>query len=122
MLLINIFDSRNIDEANNFLFKIIFTQSFKYKENIFIINENVKIVIELPFGFIDFKEKNSILSFFTIKTININNLPFICETEENEFDNLNIICTYLKLDDDKINNSKINLKYEESGNKEQKKS
>ena len=103
-------DTENIDLMEEFLFGILITKIYKVNEDIFFFSENMYIQIEIPNGFISFKNKfpildlipqnkNDILSIYNIS-------PLIIPKELDS--NIQIVCNYLKLlEDNTINLSDL---------------
>ena len=106
LLHVNIYDIKSLDYINEFLFCLLFTKIFVNDENLFILPENIKIIIELPFGFGDFLKKAPILKFFEIKKIDLDKLPKLIINKKNKElkDKCNLIYSYLVyLDSGQIN-------------------
>ena len=85
LLLINFYDLKDTRYANNFLFNLLFTKCFRNGENVYILPEFIKIVIELPYSFTDFKSKISMLNYFSCNTINLNSMPLIDKNDKFNF-------------------------------------
>ena len=79
-----------------FLFSFLINKCYKESENLFYLNDNVNIYIEIPFGFTDFFKEYKILTLFTNK----------CKLEKNKLDpliisekldsDIQVVCNYLK--------------------------
>ena len=112
LLHINIYDIKNFDYINEFLFSLLFTKIFNNNEKIYVLKENIKIVIEIPFGFGDFLKKVPILKYFKPKEIKLEKPPKINVTdkENNLKEKCNLICSYLDyLDTKEINTRNLSL-------------
>ena len=66
-----LFDTNNINLMNEFLFCILITKSYSNKENIFYLNNKINIIIEIPYGFTDFRNQFPILNLFKQRLISI---------------------------------------------------
>ena len=96
---LDLYDSDNIDLMTDFLFEIMILKSYKRKEDILMLPENIKIIIEIPNGFIDYELKFPILNLIPkqlreellIKDISLLNVP------QNILSNVQIVCNYLQL-------------------------
>ena len=71
-----------------FLFSLLITRNYSYDEKTFYLGYNAKIVVELPKGFYNMKEKFKLLNYFTNKELLLNELPKLRETK-NLLDNNN---------------------------------
>ena len=92
---IDLFDTNKINLMNEFLFCILITKSYSNKENIFYLGNKINIKIEIPYGFIDFRNQFPILNLFKQRLISIYKLPPL--KISNEFtSNIQIVCNYLK--------------------------
>jgi len=65
-------ETNNDDLMNELLFKLLILRFIDSKEKIFYLGNDINIIIEIPNGFIDFKEKYKILTLF--KNIHIDKL------------------------------------------------
>jgi hypothetical protein len=81
----------------DFLYSFLVTKLYGQSENLFYLSKKVKIVIEIPCGFVDFFNKYPLLSMFENRTeMKIANLPpLIVPKVINS--NVQIVCNYLKL-------------------------
>ena len=107
ILHINIYDIKNFNYINEFLFSLIFTKTFNNNEKIYVLKENIKIILEIPFGFGDFLKKCPILKYFNPKEIKLEKLPKI-NLKDREIkikEKCNLICSYL----DYLETKEINI-------------
>jgi len=84
----------------DFLFEILILKSYRKNEDILILPKDIKIIIEIPNGFIDYKSKFPILNLIPLESItklSIKDLPPL-NVEDN---NTQIVCNYLKLREEK---------------------
>ena len=65
-----------------FLFSILITRNYSYDEKTFYLGYNSKIVVELPNGFYNMKDKFKLLNYFTNKELLLNELPKLRETKK----------------------------------------
>ena len=92
-------DTDNIELMNEFLFEILILKSFKQNEKIIILPEDIKIIIEIPNGFINFEAKFPILTLIPDKLrtkLSIKSLDPL-KVSEDVNSNIQIVCNYLKL-------------------------
>ena len=103
---LDLYDSKQIDLMKDFLYSFLVTKLYGQNENLFYLSKKVKIVIEIPCGFIDFFNKYPLLSLFENRTqMKISQLPpLIVPKEINS--NIQIVCNYLKL----LNSGKLSEK------------
>jgi energy-coupling factor transporter ATP-binding protein EcfA2 len=95
ILHINLYDNCNIEFINEFFFCLIFTKIFTNNEKIFVIPDNVKIIIEIPYSYINFYYKSNILKLIkNNQKIKSNKLPILNTGPELE-KKINLICSYL---------------------------
>ena len=89
---IDIYDSNEETSflIKEFLFSLLITRSYCYDERIFYLDYGVKIVIEIPVGFYDMKEKFVLLDYFPHKNINLDNLPDLIDLEAQNNTNNNL--------------------------------
>ena len=94
---LDLYDSKKTELMKDFLYSFLITKLYGQNENLFYLSKKVKIIIEIPCGFIDFFDKFPLLSMFEKKTpMKIANLPpLIIQKELNS--NVQIVCNYLKL-------------------------
>ena len=103
VLHIDLFDTKKTEEMKEFLFSLLITKLYGLNENIFYLNKETKIKIELPYGFVDFFSKIPFLKMFKNKiNILIENLPPLIVSKAIDSD-IQIICNYLRI----IKNKKI---------------
>ena len=103
VLHIDLFDTKKTEEMKEFLFSLLITKLYGLNENIFYLNKETQIKIELPYGFIDFFSKIPFLKMFKNKiNILIENLPPLIVSKSIDSD-IQIICNYLRI----IKNKKI---------------
>ena len=81
---IDIYDSNEETSLiiKEFLFSLIITRSYSYDEKIFYLDYGVKIVIEIPIGFYDMKDKFILLDYFPQKKISLERLPNLLDLEK----------------------------------------
>ena len=81
---IDIYDSNEETSTiiREFLFSLLITRSYSYDERIFYLDYGVKIVIEIPIGFYDMKDKFILLDYFPSKKISLDNLPDLIDLED----------------------------------------
>ena len=97
VLHIDLFDTEKTDLMKEFLFSILITKLYGQNEDIFYLNKEIEIKIELPCGFIDFFLKFPFLKLFKNKTkISIKELPELIVSKDINSD-MQIICNYLRL-------------------------
>ena len=90
-------DSKQTELMKDFLYSFLITKLYGQNENLFYLSKKVKIIIEIPCGFIDFFQKYPLLSMFKNKTeMKITNLPPLIIQKELD-SNIQIVCNYLKL-------------------------
>ena len=78
-----------------FLFSISITKMYVQNENIFYLPKNIKIKIEIPNDFTDFKQKFPILTLFPQKTLSINKLAPL-KVPKDITSNVQVVANYLK--------------------------
>ena len=88
---INIYDSNEETSLliKEFLFSILIMKSYSHEEKVFYLGNDVKIVVEIPIGFYNMKEKFILLDYFKSKILKLENLPNLIDLEENQNDNNN---------------------------------
>ena len=97
VLHVDLFDTRRTELMREFLFSILITKLYGQNEDIFYLNKDVEIKIELPYGFIDFFSKFPFLKMFKNRIkISIEELPLLIVDKEIDSD-IQIICNYLRL-------------------------
>ena len=67
-----------------FLFSLLITRNYSFDEKIFYLGYGSKIVIEIPTGFYNMKDKFKLLNYFHIEELSFQNLPSL-----RDIDNLN---------------------------------
>ena len=89
---IDIYDSNEETTLiiKEFLFSLLITRSYSYNDKIFYVDENVKIVIEIPIGFYNMKDKFTLLEYFPSKIIKLGNLPNLIDLDDCYHKNNNI--------------------------------
>ena len=99
-------DSKHEELMKDFLYSFLITKLYGQNENLFYLSKKVKIIIEIPCGFVNFFHKYPLLSMFKNRTeMKIADLPpLIIEKELNS--NIQIVCNYIKL----LNSNKISEK------------
>ena len=94
---LDLYDSKQVDLMKDFLYSFLVTKLYGQNENLFYLSKKVKIVIEIPCGFIDFFNKYPLLSLFENRTqMEIAKLPPLIVSKEIN-SNIQIVCNYLKL-------------------------
>ena len=94
---IDLFDTNQIDLMKEFLFFILITKLYSLNEDIFYLDKEIEVKIELPFGFIDFLSKFPLLKLFKNKTsMTIKDLPKLIVFRDINSD-IQIMCNYLRL-------------------------
>ena len=97
VLHIDLYDSKKKELMKEFLFSLLITKLYGENEDIFYLNKEIEIKIELPFGFFDFFSKFQFLTMFKNRIkISIEDLPPLIVSKEIDSD-IQIICNYLKL-------------------------
>ena len=94
---LDLYDSKQVELMKDFLYSFLITKLYGQNENLFYLSKKVKIIIEIPCGFIDFFKKFPLLSMFKNRTeMKIENLPTLM-VPKNINSNIQIVCNYLKL-------------------------
>ena len=94
---LDLYDSKQVELMKDFLYSFLITKLYGQNENLFYLSKKVKIIIEIPCGFIDFFNKFPLLSMFKNRTeMKIENLPLLIVSKELN-SNVQIVCNYLKL-------------------------
>ena len=88
-----------------FLFSILITRNYSYDEKTFYLGYNAKIIVELPKGFYNMKDKFKLLNYFTNKELLLKELPKMRETEKepdnkNKLSDIQIVTHILKMLED----------------------
>ena len=97
MIHLDLYDSKQTELMKDFLYSFLITKLYGQNENLFYLSKKVKIMIEIPCGFIDFFDKFPLLSMFEKKTeMKIANLPPLI-IQKDLTSNVQIVCNYLKL-------------------------
>ena len=93
---IDITETKKKDLMKEFLFSFLINKCYKESENLFYLNDNVDIYIEIPFGFTDFFKEYKLLTLFQNKIkIEKNKLAPLIISEELDSD-IQVVCNYLK--------------------------
>ena len=107
---IDITETKKKDLMKEFLFSFLINKCYKESENLFYLNDNVDIYIEIPFGFTDFFKEYKILTLFENKyKIEKNKLDPLIISEKLDSD-IQVVCNYLKnleKDENIISNNNI---------------
>ena len=98
LLHIDLVDSKKVEVMRDFLFSFLILHYFPYNEHIVYLNENIQIMVEVPFGFVDFLQQYSILKEFQQHKMSKDKLPEIT-IPGNPLTNIQIVCMYLDLYD-----------------------
>ena len=94
---IDLYYTNQIDLMKEFLFFILITKLYSLNEDIFYLDKEIEVKIELPFGFIDFFSKFPLLKLFKNKILmTIKDLPKIIVLRDINSD-IQIMCNYLRL-------------------------
>ncbi len=64
---IDVMETKKNDLMKEFVFSFLIYKCYKESENLFYLNDNVNIYIEIPFGFTDFFKEYKILTLFKNK-------------------------------------------------------
>ncbi|OUM60841.1 hypothetical protein PIROE2DRAFT_13322 [Piromyces sp. E2] len=72
---LDLFSMNQIEIASEFLFSFLILKYYSQNENIFFYGNEMKIKVEIPNDFIDFKKIFPILNFFENTHITCNNIP-----------------------------------------------
>ena len=100
---IDIQETKKKDLMKEFLFSFLINKCYKESENLFYLNDNVDIYIEIPFGFTDFFKEYKILILFKNKyKLEKSKLEPLIISEKLDSD-IQIVCNYLKLLDENEN-------------------
>ena len=104
---IDICDTNQIQLMQEFLFSLLITKFYSYKESIFYFPKKVKIKIEIPNSFIDFFAKFPILTLFSSSKLSIEKLsPLIISRDIKS--NEQVVANYLKaLKENRIDNEDL---------------
>ena len=101
---IDIMETKKKDLMKEFLFSLLINKCYKESENLFYLNDNVNIYIEIPFGFTDFFKEYKILNLFNNKVkLEKNKLDPLIINEELDSD-IQVVCNYLNILDENENN------------------
>ena len=93
---IDITETKKKDLMKEFLFSFLINKCYKESENLFYLNDNVDIYIEIPFGFTDFFNEYKLLTLFQNKIkIEKNKLDPLIISEKLDSD-IQVVCNYLK--------------------------
>ena len=90
---IDIYDSDKESSViiKEFLFNILITRNYSFDEQIFYLGYGSKIVVEIPTGFYEMKDKFKLLNYFKNKKISIEKLPDLRDIKENNYKGKNKI-------------------------------
>ena len=107
---LDLYDTNKVNLMKEFLFSLLITKWYSRNENIFYLGNKVNIMIEIPYGFVNYMMKFPILNLFKKKIISIKELPNL-KISDNITSNIQIVCNYLKFfDEDKINKANVYIK------------
>ena len=106
---LDICDTNQIQLMQEFLFSLLITKFYCYKESIFYFPKKVKIKIEIPNSFIDFFAKFPILTLFSSSKLSIEKLsPLIISRDIKS--NEQVVANYLKaLKENRIDHEDLNF-------------
>jgi len=112
---LDLYSSSQIELIREFLFSFLILRYYSQNENIFYYGPEIKIKVEIPNGFVDYKKLFPIFDFFKTIRITHQNLPPLI-VPESVLSNVQIVCNYLK-NLDYINNRDVfinGISYNES--------
>ena len=69
------FETKDNNIINEFLFSFLITKFYIYNEQIYYIPKDITVYIEIQNGFEDYSSKLSILNLFNKENITIDNMP-----------------------------------------------
>ena len=86
---IDIYDSDKESSIiiREFLFSLLITRNYSFYEQIFYLGYGSKIVVEIPTGFYEMKNKFKLLNYFKFVTLSLENLPELREIEKSNDNN-----------------------------------
>jgi len=95
---LDLYDSNQIDLINEFLFSFLILKYYSQNENIFYYGNEIKVKVEIPNSFIDYKKTFPIFTFFNDISLKSNemlplNVPY------DIYSNVQIVSNYLKFID-----------------------
>jgi len=102
---IDLYDTRQIEYMNEFLFSFLILKYYSKNENIFYYGDEIKIKVEIPNSFIDYKQVYPIFGFFKKKHLDYIT-PLIVHNDV--ISNVQIVCNYFK-NEDQINQRDIHI-------------
>ena len=103
---IDIYDSDKESSfiIREFLFSLLISRNYTYEDKTFYFDYAAKIIVEIPKGFYNMKDKFKLLNYFTIKELNLNDLPDLMETEEitdkNKLTDIQLVTHILMMSED----------------------
>ncbi len=93
---IDITETKKKELMKEFLFSFLINKCYKESENLFYLNDNVDIYIEIPFGFTDFFKEYKLLTLFQNKfKIEKSKLDPLIISDKLDSD-VQVVCNYLK--------------------------
>ena len=92
---LDLFDTDNITLMLEFLFSFLILRYFGKDEDVFYLSKGIKVKIEIPNSFINFKEKFHILNLFKETEMKISELPPLI-VQNNIDSKVQIVANYLK--------------------------
>ncbi|OUM67355.1 hypothetical protein PIROE2DRAFT_58828 [Piromyces sp. E2] len=92
---LDLYDSNQIDLINEFLFSFLVLRYYSQNENVFYYGNEIKVKVEIPNSFTDYKKTFPIFTFFNNIHLTSNNmLPLIVPNDI--YSNVQIVSNYLK--------------------------
>jgi len=92
---IDLYDTRYLELLSEFLFSFLILKYYSQDENIFYYGDEIKIKVEIPNSFIDFKTVFPIFIFFENVYIELQHLPSLI-VPANVTSDIQIVANYLK--------------------------
>jgi len=96
LLHLDLKETNQISFIREFLFSFLILKSYYKNENIFCYENEIKVKIEIPNSFIDFKASFPILNFFENVNISFNNIPPLIVPNDLK-SNIQVVCAYLNV-------------------------
>ena len=82
---IDIYDSDKESSIiiREFLFCLLISRYYSYDDKTFYLEKEIKIIVEIPVGFYNMKDKFKLLNYFSQENLTINELPHLREIKTN---------------------------------------
>eukprot|EP00833_Pecoramyces_ruminatium_P013492 jgi/Orpsp1_1/1187524/evm.model.d7180000058358.1 len=96
---LDLLETSKIELVKEFLFSFLILRYYSQNENIFYYGENIKIKVEIPNGFINYKKAYSIFEFFEERHIESHKLPSLEISESDVLSDVQIVCNYIRHED-----------------------